>query len=1017
MKKKGKISSALCIGGALLVTGVTVLLNSLAFGKYDNILEQYLGKMDDSIQGDLKGADAQYVKSDFSSPKELYEKEEELCAKISEEGITLLENDGLLPLKKNTTLSLFSHSSVDLVSGGSGSGSGSFELTSTLKEGLEASSLKVNEKLWNFYESGNGSSYKRGVGVINYGQALDWKINECPLNVITSEEGLANSYGDSVAMFVLSRTGGEGGDEARDMEAYGGKRGTHYLEPDDTELEIIDYLNKTFEHVIILVNCNNAMELGWSKKYEHIDAIINFPGAGRRGTYGLGRILVGEDENGNKISPSGHLTDTFVYDNFSSPAMQNMGDYHYKDSNYYYVNYSEGIYVGYKYYETRYEDYVLNKKNVGSFKYEDVVNYPFGYGLSYSKFSWSDFKFVEEDEGNFKVQVTVKNSGDRAGKDVVQLYKSSPYTTYDIENGIEKSSVDLLGFAKTSLLEPNEEETVTLTFTKKDLISYDSKNLKSYFLEDGDYYFSVADNAHSAINNILLKKKGNGVNVDETRMSGEGNEAFAAKYHQSELDSSSFTTYSNENGDGKITNLFDDCTLSDAKYLSRNKWDEMDNDGLRYGEASSNNSGAEINGKQWEHVLDDALRKKLDSRDSLNPNEGKESNDVTFDKKNGIDLIDLRGKPYSDQMWEALLDEISLSELNKLIEECGYCSPAMSSINKPKVNDLDGPAGLNKVVGHGSLSIGDGYLAMTWASNYLLASTWNPSLAYEMGKYVGEDGLYGNVCGWYGPAMNIHRTPFAGRNFEYYSEDPYLSGIFGREAVNGASSKGMYGFIKHFALNDQETHRDHLGLITWASEQTIRETYLKPFEMCIKDNFIKVSYNDPIKDANGNITGYTKKEAELPATFGLMTSFNRIGTTWAGGNYNLITGVLRNEWGYNGFVLTDYEVPSYMVTNQALAAGGDAKLKTVDMVNLFNDSYSLKNNKAYQTYARNAAHHILYTVVNSAGMNGYVHGCRFVNGFAYYKFILIGFDAIALISVSLLTIKVIKNIRKAKKED
>jgi beta-glucosidase len=433
---------------------------------------------------------------------------------------------------------------------------------------------------------------------------------------------------------------------------------------------------------------------------------------------------------------------------------------------------------------------------------------------------------------------------------------------------------------------------------------------------------------------------------------------------------------------------------------------------LRYGTASNVDSGAEVGGKQWTHAIDSNTKAKLDSRSSLNPEEGTDSTTYTFGEDNDIDLIDLRGKAYDDELWEGLLNEITLTELTKLIEECGYCSPDVKSINKAKVNDLDGPAGLNKVVGHGSADIGDGYLAMIWPSEYMLACTWDESLAETMGNGIGEDGLYSGVVGWYGPAMNIHRTPFGGRNFEYYSEDSFLSGVLGRAETLGAAKKGMYAFIKHFALNDQETHRDQLGLVTWANEQSIREIYLKPFEMCIKDFSVTIDYNEPVRDENNKITGYVKKQTQMPATFGVMSSFNRIGTTWAGGNYNLISGVLRKEWGYNGFVLTDYEVNSYMVTNQTLAAGGDAKLKTVDMSSLFGTSYDLAENPADQGYAREAAHHILYTIVNSAAMNGYVHGRVFINGFAYYKIFLIVFDVLATAGVALLGVVIYKKLRR-----
>ena len=999
-KKKIILSSIMAV---LLV--FSVALNALALTKFDNIFEKFFGKSPASLAGDTMGADVEYVKSDFNSPSELYAYEESKVAEIVQEGIVLLKNDGVLPLDKGTTLSVFSHSSVDLVSGGSGSGSGSFELTKNLKEGLEGAGLKVNETLWNFYSEGEGSSYKRGTGVINYGADLDWSINECPLDVITKDDALVKTFDNTVAMFVISRTGGEGGDEARDMEAFGGKAGQHYLEPDETELEIIQYLNDNFEDVIILVNCNNAIELGWVEQFENISAVVNFPGAGRTGTYGLGYMLTGLDENGNEISPSGHLVDTFVYDNFSSPAMQNMGDYVFTGTNFYYVNYAEGIYVGYKYYETRYEDIVTGAQNAGAYDYATTVTYPFGYGLSYTNFEWSDYQITKADaDGNITVSVKVKNTGNRAGKDVVQVYVQAPYIT----GGVEKASVNLVGFAKTSLLAPNAEETVQVTINLKDCTSYDvnaNDGKGGYILDAGNYYIAAAGNAHEALNSILTYRHANGdatvqldkiVDAKEDSSTVADAKAMVGVHVQNAYDSTTYNVV--VEGQDTVENQFEDADLEDAPYLSRSNWSVMENNGLRYGTSGDVPSKAEINGVKFTHDLTAELKAVLESYDSLNPEEGKDTNEYTFGEDNGIDLIDLRGLAYDDPLWEELLDQMDIDELSKLIDESGYCSPAMDSINKPKVTDLDGPAGLNDIIAHGSMPIGDDLQAMTWPTQYMLACSWNVELAEDMGRCIAEDGLYSGTVGWYGPGMNIHRTPFAGRNFEYYSEDAFLSGMLGKAEVNGAAQKGMYAFIKHFALNDQETNRDIYGIATFAQEQAIREIYLKPFELTIVDNTVEINYNEAVKDENGKTTGYEMKTTTMPAATALMTSFNRIGGTWAGGHYNLIQEVLREEWGFNGFVLTDYEVGkgkgAYMDTLQSLAAGGDAKLKTVGMDALF--GFDISKEEAYQGYGRDAAHHILYTVVNSAGMNGYVHGVEFNNGFAYYKIILIVWDVIAL---------------------
>ena len=1019
---KQKSTMWLAIGMAVLFI-FTILLNVLSIAKFDNIFEKFFGSTESSLRGDTLGADVDYYKSDFGSASELYAYEEKKVAEIAAEGITLLKNDGVLPLKKGTQLSIFSHSSVDLVSGGSGSGSGSFELTKNLKEGLEGAGLVVNEKLWSFYSTGEGSSYKRGVGVVNYGADLDWSINECPLNVITKDSSLVSSFEGTVAMFVLSRTGGEGGDEARDMAAFGGASGTHYLEPDKTELEIISYLNQNFDDVIILVNCNNAIELGWVEDYENISAVVNFPGAGRTGTYGLGYMLTGLDEAGNPISASGHLVDTWVYDNFSSPAMQNMGDFKFNGTNYYYVNYSEGIYVGYRYYETRYEDAITGSGNAGDYDYASTVIYPFGYGLSYTSFEWSNFEMSEADaNGKIKVCVTVKNVGSYAGRDVVQIYGQAPYI-----GGVEKSSVVLVGFAKTNNLAPGASERVEIVVDLKDLTSYDitaNGGQGGYILDKGNYYITAASNAHEAINQIVIARYraedsyffsvSKLVDAIEDSSSWKAESEVVGIHYQREYDSTTYSVV--KEGLQTISNQFNDSTLDDAVYLSRSDWSVMENNGLRYGTASSTPSKAEVGGTQFSIDASDALKAVLQSVSSLNPTEGKEKNTVVFGKDNGIDLIDLRGLPYDDPLWDLLLDQLTPEELSKLIDECGYCSPQAPSINKPKVTDLDGPAGLNDIIAHGSMPIGEGLKAMTWPTQYMLACTWDVQLAEDMGKGIAEDGLYSGTSGWYGPGMNIHRTPFAGRNFEYYSEDPYISGVLGKAEVNGAAQKGMYAFIKHFAVNDQETHRDERGLATFVEEQAIREIYLKPFEITIVDNEVEIFYNEAIKDAEGNITGYTKKTTTVPAATAVMTSFNRIGATWAGGHYYLITEVLRNEWGFNGFVLTDYEVGagkgSYMGTLQSLAAGGDAKLKTVGMDALF--GFDITKHPEYYGYGRDAAHHILYTVVNSSGMNGFVHGVEFVNGFAYYKIILIVWDILALPALIWMGIVLGKKIRKAK---
>lgn len=1050
--KKRKISGvhiATVVLSVLLV--FTTVLNVLAFKQFDNVLTQFFGYSQAVVHGDDKGADTQYVKSAFSGAKELYTYEERLCAQIAQDGATLLKNDSLLPLSQGRQLDLWSCSSVNLVSGGSGSGSGSFELTADLKTGLEHAGFRINDALWNFYQSGSGSGYVRGAGVVNYGRGFDWDLNECPLSVLQADAAVMGSiHRENVAMFVISRTGGEGGDEPRDMAEFGGERGEHYLELNAREKEIIAFLGESYDDVIILLNSNNAFELGFLKEtdiYKNIKAVINFPGAGRMGTYGLGYFLRGYDADGAEISPSGHLVDTLVYDNFSAPSTQNFGDAAFTDAEgnvlmfwgadvkhgtgqygsgdldvnedagrcpFYFVTYNEGIYIGYRYYETRYEDYVLGRANVGEFDYAATVTYPFGFGSSYTTFRWSDFTLGKPDaDGNMTAAVTVTNTGSRTGRDVVQLYYQAPYTDYDRTHHIEKAAVNLTGFAKTAPIAPGGSERVEIQVNINDFKCYDDSGEGGYLLENGDYYITVAEDAHMAVNNILKAKgKGDLSRLCETSavtgMAGmESGAEFAGVY----------SVASPVNYD-TAHNRFSDATLIDrTDYLSRSNWSAMENNGLRYATSQAevvcpgegkNPWGnthiaacAEINGQQFRAVIPEGLLEKLTSSDSRIPDGDRADNSVkpALNKNNGLELIDLRGADYDDPRWEELLDQTNVKELEKLVAQCGYCSPEMKSVNKPMVYDLDGPAGLNKVVGHGSWPIGEDLYAMTWPSEYILACTWDAELALEMGECVGEDGLYGKVVGWYGPAMNLHRTPFGGRNFEYYSEDPFLSGVMGKNAVQGAARKGMYGFVKHFAVNDQETHRDQNGLVTFCNEQTMRELYFRPFEMTIRDNDVTVNYNEPIRNEKGKIEGYTMCQAQIPATTAIMSSFNRIGATWAGGNYDLLTGVLREEFGFRGFVLTDYDTGNYMNANtrQMLEAGGDAKLNTIGKWDGMHKGDKINENIAY---ARQAAKNVLYTVANSAGMNGFVHGMRYRAGFAYYKLIFVGTEVV----VGLLTV-------------
>lgn len=990
MKKKG---IKLFVFLIVLIIVVSVTLNVVAVSVFDGLATAYFGTVKTAKDTE---SGTTYYESKFKNAQELFDYETELSTKIAEEGVVLLKNeDGALPLEKGETVSLFGTTSVDMVAGGSGSGAGASDSNIDMKTACEAAGLSVNEKLWDFYATGNGAKdeqgndYGIGPGSIQFGYAFDWSIGEVPVSRIQGEGGLEDSFDSTTAVYMISRTGGEDGDLPRDMAAYGGNAGQHYLELDDTEKGVVEYLNEKFDKVVIIVNSNNPMELGWVDEYENVKAVISAPGPGRMGAYGVANVLVGYDGE-EEISPSGHLVDTFVYDNYSSPAMQNMGDFQYTGSGYYYLSYSEGIYVGYRYYETRYEDVVMGTDGVGNYDYDETVQYPFGHGLSYTSFAWSDYFVSEADEnGDVKVSLTVENVGERSGKEVVQLYFQSPYTEYDKENQIEKAAVELCGFAKTKNLKPGESETVEMTVNLEQFRTYDANGYQTYILDEGTYYLTAAGDAHKAVDNILAAKG----------FDTEGDKDFVGTYVQEQLDAD---TYGVDAKTGvAITNQFDHAVLADAAHLSRLDWQMMENDGLRYGTAGNTESPMEQNGVAFEHEISEELKARLDAYESLSTAPDTFTELPDREEDNGLELVDMRGLDFEDEKWDDIVAELSLDEMRRIVYVNGYSSlGAIESINKPTSVENDGPSGINDFQNHAAIKTGDDTTTMSWPVEVLLASTWNADLAREMGECIGEDGLYSNTVGWYGPAMNIHRTPFAGRNFEYYSEDPYISGALANVEVNAASSKGLITYIKHFAVNDQETHRS--GVATWALEQAIREIYLEPFEMAIKNNVMTIKYSDE----NGEMA-----EKEMDACLALMTSFNRIGATWAGGNYNLLTNVLRTEWGFTGIILTDYnQSQEYMDTAQMLKAGGGSKLRTLDSG--FSAS-TLKRDANLANLAAEAAHYYLYAQAHSAITNNLSHGVAINVGIPVYKLMLAGWDLVAGILVVIL---VVASVRRKKRK-
>lgn len=919
-------------------------------------------KILDNSNVDATGLDLNYNKSDYTM-EEIAAAETALSDRIAAEGIVLLENrENVLPMSEDTTYSIFSTNAAKLSIGGGLFGGGS-----SLKSIFETAGVPLNETLWSYYESGAGSGYGLGPGSISYGDDEDFSINECPLAELQKDQAVMDSLQGTTPIYLLKRVAGEGRDMPRSMYNHADSQEDQiksYLEPDSTELEILQYLNDNFENVILVVNSNAAIELGWLDSFPNITSVLYAPD----GLQALPAILTGT------VNPSGRTVDTFATDAAASPAAQNFGDYLYYDESgnptrYNYVSYLEGIYVGYKYYETRYEDVVLGQGNAGDFDYSSEVRYPFGYGLSYTTFEWSNQQ-VSWNGKECTVTVDVANTGAVAGKDVVEIYVQSPYTDYDKQNGIEKASVMLVGYAKTEELQPGESRTVAVTFTEEQLKAYDANNAKTYILDAGEYLITAAPNAHEAANNILARKE----KTVADGMTAEGNAQMVASYIPDNTDVDA-QTYANDSYSGaQITNQFEDAN-GGLTYLTRNDWmgtwPEPD------GEVSTLIStwGNEINGTDangnpasytYRKTVDAAGLAAMDSFESGSPidPESFADIDIVYGRNNNIDLIEMRGLDFDDAKWNDFLDQLTADEYYYTIGRSGYGIDFIDSVNMPFCKDADTASGL--IYG------GTGKM---YPNMMTLAQTWNQELALEYGTMIGNEAVLGGADGWYAPSMNIHRTPFSGRNGEYYSEDAFLSGTVASLEVKGVASKGVYAYIKHLAFNDQENHRGdrdgQFSMATWLNEQSAREIYLLPFEMCMKVGDVDLNYLEQQEDG-----GYVNATRSIRACQAVMTAFNRIGYIWTGGSYALLTGVLRNEWGFDGLIITDNaNTGVFMDCYQMIEAGGDIKLTSLTDSMRFDFD---RRDEATYHYAREAMHRLLYTIANSKVMNGAMPGSRFV---------------------------------------
>lgn len=830
-------------------------------------------------------------------------KANELAKEVQSEAITMLKNDDSnLPLS-NKKVNVFGWGSTNPVYGGTGSGSMSDQYdTVSLLDGMKEAGLETNADLSKLY-----TDYRADRPVVAM-WSQDWTLPEVPADQYSdSLISDAKSFSDE-AVVVITRVGGEGADLPTNMKAetitYKNNSkdyddfqdGEHFLQLSKTERDMIDLVTKNFDKVTLVYNGANAFQFDFLSNYPQIKSVLWCPPAGQTGFSALGDVLAGE------TNPSGKTSDTFVKNLTKTPVFNNtdgaaaassssvgadgafvydnVDDLAAKYTGFTgqentvlpsFVNYVEGIYVGYKFYETAADEGLIN--------YDDTVIYPFGYGLSYTSFE-QKMGDVSYKDGKVTFDVTVTNTGDTAGKDVVEVYYNPPYT----DGGIEKASKNLVAFEKTEKLEPGASETVKIEFDDDDMASYDNKGAKAWVLEKGDYTISIQSDSHHVIDSEKI-------NVADTIT----------------YDSESNT---HNNDQTVATNQFD-YAAGDVTYLSRA------NHFANYAEATA----APTN-----FSMSDEVKAAFTNNGNYDPTKYDDDSDEmpTTGAKNGLRLADMYGKDYDDADWEKLLDQLTFDDMDNLIANGGYGTPAVSSVGKIQLTDADGPASLNNnFTGVGSI----GFPAST-----AFACTWNKDLAKQFGEMIGDMAHDMHVAGWYAPAMNIHRSAFSGRTFEYFSEDSLLSGVMASNEIAGAKEKGVYSFMKHFALNDQETNRTNM-VCTWADEQAIREIYLKPFEMSVKEGGAQA----------------------------VMSSFNYIGYTYAGASNNLLNTVLRDEWGFKGFVLTDYFGGyGYQNADQEIRNGNDSMLATTKITNHITDK-SATSVKAMRT----AAHNILYTAANS----------------------------------------------------
>lgn len=925
-----------CVGNYLVV-GLPGNMNSLLDKPMAAIGEAIdfklsageLGGLMDTLFGSQRPIYSDEVTSVYPTQKatnkaEAFANAQEVNLKLAEEGFVLLKNENAaLPMNKGARISVFSKNSVNLSYGGSGSGGFDTSNNKNLYESLNDAGFVTNPTLKRFYESSqSGPVRTANSSDLDNGDNQKIATAETPQSKYT--DAVKNSYADysDAALVVITRIGGEGFDLPRYQGDSEGavSPDSHYLELDQNEIDLLTAVTDgTFKRVVVVFNTPSSFEATFLKDSAYaafadkIDAAVWIGFTGSNGITALGEILNGD------VNPSGRLVDTWAADFTKNPSFVNFGTGCLPDTTdkydggmYYSVDYEEGIYVGYRYYETRGE-------TDGEDWYNANVVYPFGYGLSYTTFDWTvgDASASEIELGTtITVPVTVKNTGSVAGKDVVQLYASAPYTL----GGIEKAHKVLVGFAKTKLLQPGESETVTVSFDPYSAASYDYRDANSngfsgYELETGEYTLYVSRNAHESEKAIALNLAADvQIGTDPTTDSEVVN-----RYTDSEdfLDS-----------DWQLDTM-----------LSRADWE---------GTWPTPQTAQQ-------HAGTDRLYEEIRSEEHNNPTDFDSEEYPWFGEEPTLTLRDLLPSAeaegyepvvsYDDERWEELMMGCDEEEMIALINNGAYHTLAMESVGLPATIHGDGPSGFTCFMSKEQVNG-----TCQYVSEPVMASTWNINLMNELGEAIGEEGTIGDKAtgqpysSIYAPGVNIHRSPFGGRCSEYFSEDPFISGMMGAAEVQGIQSRGVLPTVKHFVANEQETHRSIGGDLSWLSEQALREIYLKPFEYTVK----------------------------LGETRGIMTSFNRIGTRWTGGDYRLLTEILRNEWGFNGLVICDFNtIPQYMIPCMMFYAGGSLDLATQQSA-MWTDCDTSDAGDAI--VLMRAVKDVMYALVNSNAMNAEVIG-------------------------------------------